>query len=89
VVCSVGTLAAGATITLTISVNWNATGATYDAASVKIDQINSSSQGTVQFGMPPPPVVAADGPLPLWAYVLLAAVLMGFGSRTVRREARR
>jgi uncharacterized repeat protein (TIGR01451 family) len=89
VVCSVGTLAAGGTITLTLSVNWTATGATYDAASVKIDQTNASSQNTVQFGTPPPPVISADGPLPLWAYGLLAAILMGFGSRTARREARR
>ena len=89
VVCSIGTLAAGGTITLTFSVNWTATGATYDAASVKIDQTNSSSQSTVQFGAPPPPVISADGPLPLWAYGLLAAILMGFGSRTARREARR
>jgi uncharacterized repeat protein (TIGR01451 family) len=85
VVCSVGTLAAGATITLTISVNWGASGATYDAATVKIDQTNSSTHGTVQIGTPPPPVaMAADAPLPLWAYVLLGAVLIGFASRQLR-----
>jgi uncharacterized repeat protein (TIGR01451 family) len=82
VVCSVGTLAAGASITLSIVVNWSASGATYDAASVKIDQNNSSAQSTVQFGTPPAPVtLAADAPLPLWAYGLLGAVLVGFASR--------
>jgi uncharacterized repeat protein (TIGR01451 family) len=85
VVCSVGTVAVGASITLAISVNWGATGATYDAATVKIDQANSSSQQTVQFGTAPaPPAFAADAPLPLWAYVVLGVALVGFASRRLR-----
>jgi uncharacterized repeat protein (TIGR01451 family) len=82
VVCSIGSLAAGASVTLNITVTWTASGPVYDWASVKTDQINTSSQATIQFGTPPAPqVMSSDAPLPLWAYALLGIALVGFGAR--------
>jgi uncharacterized repeat protein (TIGR01451 family) len=83
--CSVGTLAVGASVTVTISVKWIATGPVYDTASVTADQINSSTQQGVAFGTPP--VQGGDGPLPLWSYVVLGLAFYWLASRRLR-EAR-
>jgi uncharacterized repeat protein (TIGR01451 family) len=84
--CSIGTLAAGASITLTLTVTWTGNGSVYDAAVVKTDQINSSTQGVIQFGTPPAPqqVMSGDAPLPLWAYALLGVAFVGLASRRLR-----
>jgi hypothetical protein len=70
--CVLGTLANGAHPTITINVKWTVSGAVYDSASVGSDQINSApaAQQTLAFGVPP--TYSSDGPVPPWAYVLLA-----------------
>jgi uncharacterized repeat protein (TIGR01451 family) len=70
--CVLGTLANGARPTITINVKWTVSGAVYDSASVSSDQINSApaAQQTLAFGVPP--MYSSDGPVPPWAYVLLA-----------------
>jgi uncharacterized repeat protein (TIGR01451 family) len=70
--CVLGTLANGAHPTITINVKWTVSGAVYDSASVSSDQINSApaAQQTLAFGVPP--TYSSDGPVPPWAYVLLA-----------------
>jgi hypothetical protein len=52
----------------------------YDSASVSSDQINSAptAQQTLAFGVPPANV--SDGPVPPWAYALLA-LSMGLVAR--------
>jgi uncharacterized repeat protein (TIGR01451 family) len=78
--CVLGTLANGAHATITVNVNWTASGAVYDNASVTSDQINSAppAQQTLAFGTAPANV--SDGPIPPWAYVLLA-LSMGWIAR--------
>lgn len=70
--CVLGTLANGAHTTITINVNWTVSGSVYDSASVNSDQINSAPapQQILAFGTPPANVI--DGPVPAWAYILLA-----------------
>jgi uncharacterized repeat protein (TIGR01451 family) len=70
--CVLGTLANGAHPTITINVKWTATGAVYNSASVSSDQNNSApaAQQTLAFGVPP--TYSSDGPVPPWAYVVLA-----------------
>jgi uncharacterized repeat protein (TIGR01451 family) len=70
--CVIGTLANGAHTTISINVKWTASGAVYDSASVSSDQINSAApaQQSLAFGIPPERV--SDGPVPPWAYMLLA-----------------
>ena len=62
---------------MTISVRWTISGAVYDSASVSSDQVNAApaAQQTLAFGVPPES--GGDGPLPPWAYALLA-LSMGF-----------
>jgi uncharacterized repeat protein (TIGR01451 family) len=78
--CAVGTLAAGGKATVTINVKWTVSGPVYDSASVSSDQANSAAaaQQSLAFGTAPANV--SDGPIPPWAYVLLA-ILMGFIAR--------
>jgi uncharacterized repeat protein (TIGR01451 family) len=85
VTCAVGTLAVGASVTVTINVTWNASGPVYDSAAVTTDQRNSSPQGTLQFGNPPP--VINDAPLPLWAFALLAIALLVVAQFRLGRRA--
>jgi len=76
VACAIASLAAGASITITITVRWTGSGSVYDNATVSADQVNSApSYGQmIAFGQPVDNTV--DAPLPLWAYVVLAAVLL-------------
>lgn len=85
VTCTVGSLASGASITLTITVTWNTSGPVYDSASVAADQTNTSSQQTVAFGTPPASAVT-DGPLPVWAYALLGIGLFSLATQELRRR---
>jgi uncharacterized repeat protein (TIGR01451 family) len=96
VTCAVESLAGGASVTLTITVTWSATGPVFDMARVSTDQINSSSQQTLAFGTQP--VMSGDGPLPLWSYALLGGAFFALaarrlatvnGSETAPRGARR
>ncbi|HMD74592.1 MAG TPA: S8 family serine peptidase [Steroidobacteraceae bacterium] len=86
--CSVGTLAAGGNTTLTINVKWTLSGAVYDSASVSSDQVDTApaAQQSLAFGTPPPPENSSDGPLPSWAYALLA-LSIGFIARRRLQQA--
>ncbi len=70
--CVLGTLANGAHATISINVRWTVSGAVYDSASVSADQLNSAPavQQTLAFGIAPEN--DSDGPIPPWAYGLLA-----------------
>jgi len=65
---------------VTINVKWTTSGAVYDSASVSSDQVNTAAaaQQTLAFGAPPEN--DSDGPLPPWAYALLA-ISIGFIAR--------
>ena len=78
--CTVSLLATGATATFTLPVTWIVTGSVYDSASVASDQIDTvpTAQQSAAIGLAP--VNVSDGPLPLWAYGLLA-LLMGLVAR--------
>lgn len=81
VTCAIGTLASGASVTITIAVNWTSSGSVYDSAAVTLDQTNTAtkSQQSVAFG-------TADVPLPLWAYALLGIGLFLIVARTEGRR---
>jgi uncharacterized repeat protein (TIGR01451 family) len=81
VTCAVANLAVGASVTLTITVTWNASGGIYDSATVAADQTNTSPQQMVAFGNPPES--SGDAPLPAWAYTLLGVALFGLLARRV------
>jgi uncharacterized repeat protein (TIGR01451 family) len=78
VTCVAASVASGAAPSFTITVRWTFSGAVYDTATVKADQNDSAngSQQQVAFGAAPSDVQTSDGPLPLWAYVLLAVSLV-------------
>jgi uncharacterized repeat protein (TIGR01451 family) len=82
--CAVGTLAVGASVTVTLSVTFSVTGPVYDAASVSADQTNSaaSTQQGIAFGTPP--ALGGDGPLPLWSYGVLGVAFYWLASRRLR-----
>lgn len=83
VICTLGTLAANASVTITITVTWNTSGAVYDLATLAADQANTSSQPTLSFGVSP---TVGDAPLPLWAYALLGLALITLvGRRSLGR----
>jgi uncharacterized repeat protein (TIGR01451 family) len=87
--CKLGTLLAGGNATARINVKWTSSGTVYDSASVSSDQVNTAAaaQQTLAFGTPPEN--SSDGPLPMWAYALLA-IWMGFigRQRLVRAQTR-
>jgi uncharacterized repeat protein (TIGR01451 family) len=78
--CKVGTLPAGGSATVTINVKWTLSGAVYDSASVSSDQVNTAPAPPQSRTFGVPPESASDGPLPLWAYALLA-ISIGFIAR--------
>jgi uncharacterized repeat protein (TIGR01451 family) len=79
--CAVGTLASGASSSVTINVKWTVTGPVYDTASVSSDQLNTAltTQQTLAFGTAP--FNATDGPVPPWTYALLALSMTGAARR--------
>jgi uncharacterized repeat protein (TIGR01451 family) len=87
--CVVGTLAAGAHATITINVTWTSSGPVYDSALVGADQINSApaAQQVLAFGLPPGN--SSDGPVPAWAYGLLALSMALIGRRRLAAAAAR
>lgn len=86
--CKVGTLSAGGTTTVTINVKWSLSGAVYDSASVSSDQVNTAAAGQQTLAFGTPPESTSDGPLPLWAYALLA-MSIGFIARRRLDKRRR
>jgi uncharacterized repeat protein (TIGR01451 family) len=74
--CPVGTLSAGANATVTINVKWSVSGGVYDSASVRSDQLNTAAGGQQVVAFGTPPESTGDGPLPLWAYALLALSIL-------------
>jgi uncharacterized repeat protein (TIGR01451 family) len=84
VTCVLGSLAAGGKASVTINVKWNASGPVYDSASVSSDQINSApaAEQTLAFGVPPGNV--SDGPVPPWAYALLASLMWFIARRRLQ-----
>lgn len=87
VTCKAATLGVDANVTFSIVVEWTTTGAVYDGAVVTADQLDTAApdQETLGFGVAPPASNGGvDGPLPLWAYAGLAALLFAVA---VRRQA--
>lgn len=76
VTCQAASLASGANATFAILVQWNTSGPVYDVSSVAADQVDTAAQTQLALGAPPEtPGNSADGPMPLWAYGLLAMAL--------------
>lgn len=82
--CSAATLGVGSTLNYSITVSWSGSGPVYATASVDSAQINSATpaQQTLSVGTAPAPESpGGDGPLPLWAYLLLAGGLFAMAQR--------
>jgi uncharacterized repeat protein (TIGR01451 family) len=79
--CLASSLVVGAQKSFTITVLWSVTGPVYAQASVTSDQNNTvpASQQQVDIGTDLSAV--GDAPLPLWAYVMLALMLLGLAIR--------
>jgi subtilisin family serine protease len=100
ITCSVSTLAVGATLAWTISLQWNSSGPVTASAYLESDQANSSTQQAVQFGDSAGiDSDSGDAPLPPWTWLVLGAMLLNIArlriaadrialSAAVRREAR-
>jgi uncharacterized repeat protein (TIGR01451 family) len=90
VTCRAATLGVSANVTFSIVVLWTSSGPVYDSSSVAADQLNSApqSQQMIAFGVAPSFGGGVDGPLPAWAYTLLAALFLGIAMRRHRAPAR-
>lgn len=89
VTCTIASLANGASQTLTINVRWTASGTTGAIASVSASQTNSTpAQQSVSFGSNPAAPLDGDGPLPVWSYLLLAALLLASSAGALRSRTR-
>ena len=84
--CPVSSLAVGASITFTITVKWDGSGALYENATVAADQSDTSRQ-TVSIGTAPNS--SGDAPLPGWAYALLGIGLFGMIAQERRHHGLR
>lgn len=89
--CSVATLAAGASVTFSIGVQWTSSSPVYDLWRLSTDQINSApaSQQILAFGAPPAAGPSTDGPLPAWVLPALGLVLVSLGAQARRRTGPR
>ena len=90
VICTLASLANGSTQTLTINIRWTVSGAVSALGSVVANQANSTpAQQSIVFGTAPGSAPAeADGPLPLWSYLLLAGLLLASSAGALRPGAR-
>lgn len=81
VTCDISSLAANATLTITINVTWASSGTAYDSASITMDQLDNgtASQQQLAIGSVPSPP-DTDGPLPWWSYALLGIGFVWAGS---------
>ncbi len=86
VTCLAANLGVGSSVTFTILVSWAITGPVYDSATVFADQPNTSMQQAIAFGTAPS--MPVDGPLPEWAYALLALGLAGIAVLRLQRRER-
>jgi uncharacterized repeat protein (TIGR01451 family) len=90
VTCALGSLAVGGKDTVVLQVKWHVSGAVYDSASVRSDQINTASAAaqTLAFGTAPPSGNSTDGPIPPWTYALLGISLWFIARQRLARSAR-
>ena len=90
VTCRAISLAAGSSLSFTIQVEWNTSGSAYDPASVGADQIDTAppDQQTIELGLPSA-AYSGDGPIPLWAYVVLGLGLYAVAALGPERRAER
>ena len=75
--------------TLVIAVRFGQSGPVYDTVGLTLDQANTAlaSAQVLAFGTAPA-VSGGDGPLPPWAYGLLAGLLVWLGARSIGRPGR-
>ena len=64
-------------------------GAVYDSASVSSDQFNTAAAGQQTLAIGVPPGNVSDGPLPPWAYALLAILMWFIARRQIEHAAMR
>ncbi len=90
VTCALGSLAAGGHDTVVLNVKWTVSGAVYDSASVRSDEVNTASAAaqTLAFGAAPSGN-STDGPLPPWSYGLLAISMGVIARRRLGRAGAR
>jgi uncharacterized repeat protein (TIGR01451 family) len=93
VTCNVGSLTANASRSFSITVHWTSSGPFSTTAAIAADQNNSTPlQQTVQFGTPAVGEDAADGgdaPLPWWAWLVTALLLLSIAEARGRSVTRR
>jgi uncharacterized repeat protein (TIGR01451 family) len=87
--CKLGALAVGGKATVNINVKWNTSGPVYDTASVAADQINSAPATAQRIAFGVAPESTSDGPVPPWAYALLAALMWLIARRRFDRNPMR
>lgn len=77
VTCLLASLNAGASATFTVTLNWSVNASPQITASVSADQTNSAPapQQTAMIGGSSSLSTDGDAPLPIWAWVMLAAIL--------------
>lgn len=76
VTCTQASLAPGGTAAFSVQVLWNYSGAVAGSVQLLSDQLNSSSSQQLVLGPAASPGAYGDAPLPLWAELLLAMVLL-------------
>jgi uncharacterized repeat protein (TIGR01451 family) len=79
--CLASSLSAGAQKSFTITVLWSVTGPVYAQASVTSDQNNTAPASQQQVDIGTDLSAVGDAPLPAWAYVMLALILLGLATR--------
>ncbi len=94
VTCSLGTVAAGSTVPLTIVIAPSGTQQTvslsFTASSANADLDPADGSETIALNLPSESSQAGgDGPLPLWANAVLGLLLLAIGARRTARAQRR